>query len=301
MEYTNYFKTDMMHRCRLTMEIMNTAPMVQQMYDDICLTLGCFKPALTIRQYGVLIDNGNGGRWCRGGLFTPFGGIIVALVDIYVTAYDAGRKLHITDMDVLYKAAVAHTLIHELSHSMQNIYCDNEMINAMEWANEKYMWDVLVPIVSPMLKKKYKIKLTEETIDESVGRVYTCKYNSLPEIELALYPFITAEYDLADSYRMVKTITAAENLTVNIEFFGKSYTFDLIKNYAVDDNAVNGLRAICTNPAKAVRFKFSLTDLRRDGKNLVINILIGDIAQEIFFNLDSDDYSNALGGGFDRA
>ena len=301
MEYTNYFKTDMMHRCRLTMEIMNTAPMVQQMYDDICLTLGCFKPALTIRQYGVLVDNGNGGRWCRGGLFTPFGGIIVALVDIYVTAYDAGRKLHITDMDVLYKAAVAHTLIHELSHSMQNIYCDNEMINAMEWANEKYMWDVLVPIVSPMLKKKYKIKLTEETIDESVGRVYTCKYNSLPEIELALYPFIIAEYDLADSYRMVKTITAAENLTVNIEFFGRSYTFDLIKNYTVDDNAVNGLRAICTNPAKAVRFKFSLTDLRRDGKNLVINILIGDIAQEIFFNLDSDDYSNALGGGFDRA
>ena len=277
MEYTNYFKTDMMHRCRLTMEIMSTAPMVQQMYDDICLTLGCFKPALTIRQYGVLVDNGNGGRWCT------------------------GRKLHITDMDVLYKAAVAHTLIHELSHSMQNIYCDNEMINAMEWANEKYMWDVLVPIVSPMLKKKYKIKLTEETIDESVGRVYTCKYNSLPEIELALYPFITAEYDLADSYRMVKTITAAENLTVDIEFFGRSYTFDLIKNYAVDDNAVNGLRAICTNPAKAVRFKFSLTDLRRDGKNLVINILIGDIAQEIFFNLDSDDYSNALGGGFDHA
>ena len=286
MIYTSYTKANYMTQCQISMEVTNTIPMIQQMYDDICSTIGCYKPMLNVVLFGNLCVTDEGFGLSRTGLYTPPSTITIALIDIYVCAYDHGKTLGIFDMDILFKAEVAHTLIHELSHSMQNTFVPTEVTFAMEWANEKNVWNNLYPIVSPMLRKKYKIKLYEETVDITVGRVYTYSYQTSTDLDVILYTLLSLEFGYNNDQIFVemKTIKNAENVTINIEKFGQLQSFEIIKNGCLNTLGISLLRTFMNNILCEFNYKYSMTDLRSDGKHLVINVSFIGCEQEIFFD-----------------
>ena len=81
MEYIDFVKQDMMAQCRLANEIMSTEPFIRQLYDDICATLGCYKPILIVDAYGNMqYIESMGGRWAQPGIYYPPGMIHIALI-----------------------------------------------------------------------------------------------------------------------------------------------------------------------------------------------------------------------------
>ena len=290
MKYIRYSTADYMTQCQMAMELTNSIPMVQQMYDDICATIGCFKPMLNIVLFGNLCVTEEGFRLARTGLYTPPSTITIALVDVSVCAYDHGKILGITDMDILYKAEVAHTLIHELSHSMQSTFVPSELTYAMEWANEKNVWNNLYPVVAPMLKKKYKIKIYEETVDITIGRVYTYSYQISTDLDIILNTLLSLEFGYCNDeiYGEMKKIKAAEDVTINVEKFGQLQSFEVIKNGSLNPLAIQLLRTFMNKLTCSFNYKYSMTDLRSDGKHLVINAAFITRSQEIFFDPNGD-------------
>ena len=296
MEYIDFIKQDMMTQCRLANEIMATEPFIRQLYDDICTTIGCYKPTLVVDMYGNMqYIESMGGRWAQPGIYYPPGVIHIALIDLYFTAYDNGKTLGIT-MDESYRAEAAHTLLHELSHSMQVTSCiDPTLGAALEWVNEKNTWDTLYPIVAPMLKKKYKIKIYEQTVDNAVGRIFTYPYKTCDDYN-SVINFILSfvwEGDTSVYNEGYKAFSEALDITLNLSMYGKDYMGVIIKKDGIInyDNC-RMLRNAMQLQAQTCGYKYGLTDLRREGKQLVINFDITNPSErEIFYDNDSDDFN----------
>ena len=296
MEYIDFVKQDMMAQCRLANEIMATEPFIRQLYDDICATLGCYKPTLVVDMYGNMqYIESMGGRWAQPGIYYPPGVIHIALIDLYFTAYDNGKTLGIT-MDESYRAEAAHTLTHELSHSMQVTSCiDPTLGAALEWVNEKNVWDNLYPVIAPMLKKKYKIKIYEQTVDNSVGRVFTYPYKPSDDFNSIMNFIFSFVWDGDTSLynEWYKEMTEAVDITINLTMYNKDYMGVVIKKDGVInyDNC-RMLRNAMQLQCQTCGFKFNFTDLRKDSKHLVYTLDITyPSTREIFYDNDSDDFN----------
>lgn len=296
MDYIDFTKQDTITQIRMATEIMSTEPFIRQLYDDLCTTIGCYKPTLIVDIYGNMqYIESMGGRWTQPGIYCPPGVIRVALIDLYVTAFDNGKYLGIT-MDEAYRAEAAHTLLHEISHSMQMTSCiDPTLGAAVEWVNEKHTWDSLYPIVAPMLKKKHKIKIYEQTVDNAVGRVFTYPYKACDDLNAVMNFIISFVWDGDTSVynELYKEMTDAIDITINLTMYGKDYMGVIIKK----DGVINYDNCRMMRNAMQLRnqtcaYKFNLTDLRKDGKHLVYTLDITyPSSREIFYRNESDDFN----------
>lgn len=294
MEYINFLKQDMMTQCRLANEIMATEPFIRQLYDDICATLGCFKPYLHINQFGSMQYLETGDIYFQPGIYYPPSAIMISLIDLYMIAYEHGKYLNIS-MDDSYKAEAAHTILHELSHSMQvTSGIDTAMGAALEWVNEKNTWDKLYPMVDTMLKRKYKIKLFEQTIDDSVGRVYSYNYKSSDDyttvVRFMLSCFAPNPVVID---RFANELNEAIDISVNLTYFGIDYLgIEIKKNGVINYDNCAKLRKMFDLPYSVFSVKFNATDLRNNNKYLVLNLILDKpIEKEIFYDTNSDDFS----------
>ena len=135
---------------------------IVQMYDDICNNLSCYKPVLSILPFGCTLRTPTGEPYAViPGMYNPPSYINIYLYDSYIAAYDDCKRMNRTDIDTVFMAEMAYNLVHELSHAMQNTWVDPRLYAAMDYANDQHVQTVLLPIVMPMLKKKYKVKVSK--------------------------------------------------------------------------------------------------------------------------------------------
>lgn len=248
MEFLNFLEIDdHMRKTALCIEISRQEGLATAMYADICNTLGCYAPKLEVSLFGLIkpIEDKYRGKGVltRPGMYYSPSTIKVALVDTYIAAYDHGISLGIHDMDIMYKAELAHTLIHELSHSMQDTYEDEALVAAMEWANEQNVWNNLYPVLAPMMKKKYKIKLYEETVDDGCGRVFSYTYRTLTSYEVIISFLVNHAFPPSNSKntKIRQIIANAQNVSVILSFNGNKIPEDM---RAIKTNGSLNLRNI---------------------------------------------------------
>lgn len=266
MEFVDYLSIrDRMHLISLSTEIMSKSSMVNSMYTDICETLGCYVPKLEICMFGLMKPCGDGNVIARPGSYFAPNLIRIGMIDIYVAAYEHGMLLNNHDMDIMFKAEVAHTLIHEISHSMQNTFVDPIMVSAMEWANEQNVWCNLYPILAPMLKKKYKIKLYEETVDETCGRVFSYNYRMMDSFNSVINFLIhhAVEEGFAPSEGEVfRVINNAADISIFITANGvklpNEYT-DIKKNGVVNYEVADYIRNFISNIPLSFEYDFTMS------------------------------------------
>lgn len=289
---------DEMHRISIACELNTKQDLVRSMYQDICTTLGCYVPCLNITMFGLMkyVDgkNGNSGYLTRPGMYYAPSTILIALVDTFVAAYDHGMLLNIHDMDIMFKAELAHTIIHELSHSMQCTYVDPKLTSAMEWANEQNVWNVLYPALAPMLKKKYKIKLYEETVDETCGRVFSYKYNLATSYETVInfFVFHAMHYNNPKSAEAKKMIDQFPNVSVDLTMNGQKLP-DNMRHIKIDGvlnyDTIDSLRTFLYNVPLSFDYDFAI-NTTLDGKNLEIVCDIRKDNYDVLYIPDSPDW-----------
>ena len=296
MEFTNYFHvTDPYHRIKINEEVMSQVPLVHAMYQDIINTIGCFPLHLITRQYGR-IEMMKNGSICltRPGLYLPPSTIIIGMMDVYISAYDHGRQLGILDMDIMYKAEMAYTLIHEISHSMQNTFItDPNLMAAMEWANDKNVWDNLYPILAPMLKKKYKVKLFEETVDPTCGRVFAYKYTTSSSFECLMRFFVFNAFpnDNGAMKDLLSRFEYADNLKVYLQINAYKDVFVLKQKGVMLTDNVESLRDTIDYPFETVDYRFSVSTGRND-RDITIDVGLRTAEREPFFRPEAPNWQS---------
>lgn len=239
---------------------------VMQLYSDICSTLGLqYSPMLRIELYGYTVmqsDSGNGSYAIRcPGVYTPPGLITISLVDCFISAQYGGKKLGINDMNILFKARLAYVLTHELSHSIQFTFVHKSLKPAMEWANDVNVWTKLFPIIAPMLKKKYKIKIFDEVVNDTCGRVYSYSYEPYTSIGHVLGTLIASifidddimmgdsSFEYSNQYNEIyNQLVSEKNLRLILRINGTDERkFVLIKDGVVNINDVLSARDFMVN------------------------------------------------------
>ena len=113
------------------------------------------------------------------GMNVPLNKIHIYLYSIAIAAFDDCIDLHRNDIDTIFKANLAFTLMHEMSHAAQFTYVPESMRNAMEYANDHHVYEYMIPIAASMLKKQYKINVLKDRVDSSVTKVYSYPYQSM--------------------------------------------------------------------------------------------------------------------------
>ena len=110
------------------------------------------------------------------GMNVPPNRIYIYLYSLAITTFEDCVNLHRNDVDTVFKANLAFVLLHEMSHVIQFTYVPAHMRNAMEYANDRHVYEHMIPIAAPMLKKQYKINILKDRVDDSVTKVYSYKY-----------------------------------------------------------------------------------------------------------------------------
>ena len=113
------------------------------------------------------------------GMSVPLNKIHIYLYSIAIAAFDDCIDFHRNDIDTVFKANLAFTLMHEMSHAAQFTYVPESMRNAMEYANDRHVYEYMIPIAASMLKKQYKINVLKDRVDSSVTKVYSYPYQSM--------------------------------------------------------------------------------------------------------------------------
>lgn len=267
MEFLNFFEIkDDRRRIDLCIDIMRQEGLATSIYRDICNALGCFAPNLEIAMFGLMkniSDSRGDGVLTRPGMYYAPNTIRVALVDTYVAAYDHGIDLGIHDMDIMFKAELAHTLIHEISHSMQNTYESEILVPAMEWANEQNVWNNLYPILAPILKKKYKIKLYEETVDDSCGRVFSYTYKSISSYEAVISFLVNHAFPVNSPKNIAirNMVNSASDVSVSFKFNG-TYIPENMRHLKVNGvlniTAIEAFRSYLSNVPVCFEYEFDI-------------------------------------------
>lgn len=298
MEFVNFFSMSEYNKCLLSIELMNRTPIIRAMYNDICNTIGCFAPKLDIELIGRIEDMSEKYGTGRAGCYVSPGSITINLIDIYCVAYYDGTQLGIHDMDQLFMSKVAYVITHELSHSMQDLFVDPVLYNGMEWANDVNVWNVLFPLIAPMLKKKYKIKIFDENVDTTVGKLYDCKYETLNDLEIIISSILSMCNDGSGTYNDFvidkRALLAANNLTLDISIMGTRQVSDLVVNGVVNFVEVAKIRQLMSYRFNYVTidYDFNFTNNGKDAR-LFFSVTQPTSPVEMFFD-PNDNKMNTL-------
>ena len=224
-------------------------PMISQMYDDICNNLSCYKPVLSILPFGCTLRTPTGELYeVTPGVYNPPSYINIYLYDIYIAAYDDCKHMNRTDIDTVFKAEVAYTIVHELSHAMQNTWVDSRLYAAMDYANDQHVQNVLLPILIPMLKKKYKVNPLTDRVDQTVGTVFSYPYNAYTNFDVVLKILsIFCSPNEEEDQRFFDIVVPAKNISVDWRYepknsIGKRILVGLRSNGINDETGAIALR-----------------------------------------------------------
>src|SRR5699024_9780174 len=136
---------------------------------------------------------------------------------------------------------------HEISHSRQNTYVPTMLYNAMEYANDRNVWDNFIPAVELILKRNYKIDIYKDRVDTFVGKVYSYPYSQVSAVERLINAFlyncmVNGENILPEDQRRIDETKAfignCKNVRVELTINGISTEAYIKVNGTYDQNAI---------------------------------------------------------------
>ena len=199
----------------------------------------------------------------QNGIFYPPMVIRIYLFNISISAWDGCIEMHRNDIDKVMRATLAYTILHEISHSRQNTYVPTMLYNAMEYANDRNVWDNFVPAVELILKRNYKIDIYKDRVDTFVGKVYSYPYSQVSAVERLINAFlyncmVNGENILPEDQRRIdetKTfIGTCKNVRVELTINGVSTEAYIKVNGTYDQNAIYQ----CLELFKSLRYRFCI-------------------------------------------
>lgn len=222
------------------------APIANDMYNRFINRL---KYPRCIFEVLMIGPTGYDGKTLRNGLFIPPAKIQIYLLNIALSAYDNCIALRRTDFDTLMTAELAYTIIHEISHSIQNTYITDDKINAMEYANDKHIFQEIIPQIELILKRVYKINIYNDRVDGFTNKAYSYPFiQSSPTeriLNLILYNTFCAEPEVITSkeinvinqYR--ELINNVNNVIITIKVFENKVSLPIKQNGVyLEENAI---------------------------------------------------------------
>ena len=199
----------------------------------------------------------------QNGIFYPPMVIRIYLFNISISAWDGCIEMHRNDIDKVMRATLAYTILHEISHSRQNTYVPTMLYNAMEYANDRNVWDNFVPAVELILKRNYKIDIYKDRVDTFVGKVYSYPYSQVSAVERLINAFlynsmVNGENILPEDQRRIDETKAfignCKNVRVELTINGISTEAYIKVNGTYDQNAIYQ----CLELFKSLRYRFGI-------------------------------------------
>lgn len=212
-------------------------------------------------------------RLYMNGIHQPPAYIEIYLFNLNITAFDHCIRLHRNDIDTVFKANLAFTILHEMSHIKQNTYVIHRMIPAMEYANDLHVWNNMIPVVELILKRNYKVNLYKDMVDESAGKVFSYGYipfqsNYERLIRFFVYNTVpdNTRMTLEEEYECKQYLSGYDrcsNINVTLSFtdrYGKKTEFHscIKQNGILNEGEINNLLQMIMN---FMPYQFSLKSL----------------------------------------
>ena len=254
------------------------APMAYDMYNKFIEKLNYPKCWFEVCMIG---PTGSTGRDITNGLFTPPAKIQIYLLNIALTAYDSCITMKRTDFDTVMKASMAYTIIHEISHSVQNTYVTNKHIAGMEYANNKHVFDELIPQLELILKRMYKINIYTDRVDDYTNKVYSYPYNACSPadriLNLILYNSFSSDNGISakDNSKAIEyrnNINSMPNIIISFIIFGEKMSLHIKQNGVYLDDNILKLLEFGNNIPDVYGFDSTLDQISDDTVELIYDV-----------------------------
>ena len=191
---------------------------IDKAYNDITDILAYYKPIIFINEpYKRLSIRDK--TAIAGGEYHYPSNILIYPMDIQTIAIDNMKYTGVSDIKTSVRAEITHTLINLISRASQKIkpYDDYYKIEVI---NERHVWDDLYPLVAPMLKKKYKIDIYNQTIDVTRGYEYPDTYEEFDSCDMiidVLYAIINKLESGGYAKHISEVLYAYPNIEISIK------------------------------------------------------------------------------------
>lgn len=254
------------------------APIAYDMYNKFIGKLNYPKCWFEVCMIG---PTGSTGRDITNGLFTPPAKIQIYLLNIALTAYDSCITMKRTDFDTVMKASMAYTIIHEISHSVQNTYVTNKHIAGMEYANNKHVFDELIPQLELILKRMYKINIYTDRVDDYTNKVYSYPYNACSPadriLNLILYNSFSSDNGISakDNSKAIEyrnNINSMPNIIISFIIFGEKMSLHIKQNGVYLDDNILKLLEFGNNIPDVYGFDSTLDQISDDTVELIYDV-----------------------------
>lgn len=279
------------------------SPMANDMFNKICEKMGINRSTIFFNvvvpaPFSAYPDK-RGVATRLGMFFTP-SRIDIYLVGIAMVAHDNMKKLGRDDFDTMMKAEMAHTIIHELSHSQQMTYSCVGNVDAMEYANERRVMDELYPLLELMLKRNYKIDLIKDRITENLNTVYSMKYNNQHDsynrvINYIVFNFYDydgndltqSQFEYLDGYKTKLAEYPAITLTIRPNPFRMEGVYHIKRDGIIDYKECDRFLSNCMHAP--VKFGFDANyDGTEEGMSIDLTLKYSSTYNPIFYMTDDN-------------